>query len=65
MGLDFAVCDYLVLDGGVDGFELEGAWVAALEFDQALADRELAECIFLVFFQQEVVGGGVDIFARL
>ncbi|MCG3144184.1 MAG: hypothetical protein HONDAALG_01577 [Gammaproteobacteria bacterium] len=63
VGSDFVVCDYLVFDGGVDGFELEGAWVAALEFDEALADWELSECVFLVFFEEEVVGGGVDVFA--
>ena len=63
MGSDFFIRDYLVLDGGMDGFELEGAWVAALEFDEALSDGKLAKCVLLVFFEQEVVGSSVDVLA--
>lgn len=63
MGSDFVVRDYLVLDGGVDGLELEGPRIAALEFDQALADGELTECVFLFFLEEQIIRGGVDIFA--
>jgi hypothetical protein len=62
---DVVVGDELVLDCRMERFQQEGFRVPALDLDQATANGELAERVLLFLFQEEIVGGGVHILARL
>jgi hypothetical protein len=48
----------------MERFQYEGFWVTALDLDQASYHRELTERVLLIFFQQQVIRGGVHILPR-